>query len=127
MKIHIKFEGEINQETSIDLIALADLISEECGVSVVQEKQKPAPGVKDSGLTLGLTIAGLALAAVQTAISVVQYWKSERPQYILSIYSEAGVYTLDNTNREEVDRIIKIISSLPQDITQSIEIKIYKK
>ena len=127
MKIHIQFEGEVNQETSSDLIGLADLISEECGVSVVQEKQKPYSGVKDSGLTIGLTITGLALAAVQTAISAAQYWKSERSKYVLSIYSEAGVYTLDNTSREEVDRIIKMISSLPQDITQDIEIRISKK
>jgi hypothetical protein len=127
MKIHIKFEGETSQDTSNDLIALANLIFEECGVSVVEEKQKPNIGVKDSGLTLGLTIAGLALTAVQTAISAAQHWKSERPQYVLSIYSQAGVYTLDNANREEVDRLMKMISSLPQDITQNIEIKIYKK
>ncbi|NES18257.1 MAG: hypothetical protein F6K41_04830 [Symploca sp. SIO3E6] len=127
MNIRITFEGETNQETSSDLITLADLISEECGVSITQEKQKPYPGVKDSGLTVGLTIVGLALAGAQTAISAAQYWQSQRPQYALSIYSEAGVYTLDNVNREEVDRIIKMISSLPQATTQDIEIQIYKK
>ena len=127
MNIHIQFDGETNQKTSSDLNALADLISEECGVSVIQKKQKSSPGVKDSGLTIGLTIAGLTLAAIQTAISAAQYWKSERPRYLLSIYSEAGVYTLDNASGEEVDRVIKIISSLPQDTTQDIEIKISKK
>ncbi|NET55587.1 MAG: hypothetical protein F6K47_05275 [Symploca sp. SIO2E6] len=127
MNISITFKGETNQETSSELITLADLISEECGVSVGQEKQKPDPGVKDSGLTISLAIAGLALTAAQTAISAAQYWQSKRPQYVLSIYSEAGVYTLDNANREEVDRIIKIISSLPESNTQNIEIEIYRK
>ena len=127
MNIRIQFDGETNQKTSYDLNKLSDLISEECGVSVENEKQESHPGVKDSGLTIGLTIAGLTLAAVQTAISAAQYWKSKHPQYILSIHSQAGVYTLDNASGKEVDRIITIVSSLPQDITQDIEIRISKK
>ncbi|MEM1393185.1 MAG: hypothetical protein AAGG00_07785 [Cyanobacteria bacterium P01_H01_bin.150] len=127
MNIRIQFDGETNQETSSDLNALADLICSECGVSVVQEKQESYPGVKDSGLTIGLTIAGLTLAAVQTAITAAQYWKSEHPKYMLSIYSQAGVYTLDNASGEEVDRMIRMISSLPQDTIQDIEIEISKK
>ena len=128
MNIRIQFDGETNQETSSNLNALADLIWEECNVSVKQEKQKSYPGIKDSGLTISLTIVGLTLAAVQTAITAAQYWKSEHPQYVLSIYSQTGVvYTLDNASREEVDRIITMISSLPQDTIQDIEIKISKK
>lgn len=127
MDIRIKFQGDINQVISNDLIDLAELITEDCGVSVTQEKKKPEPGVKDSGLTIGLAIAGLALTGVQTAINAAQYWKSERPTYLLSISSGSQTYTLDNANKEEVDRILKIISSLPNDITQNIEIKISKK
>lgn len=127
MNVHIKFEGDIYPEVSNDLIELADLIAEECGVSVAQEKKEPESGAKDSGLTIGLAIAGLAFTGVQTAINAAQYWKSERPKYLLSIYSGDETYILDNTNREEVDRILKIISLLPTDITQNIEIKISRK
>ena len=37
------------------------------------------------------------------------------------------IYTLDNTNREEADRITSIIGSFPPDVTQNIEIRILKK
>ncbi|MBD2691572.1 hypothetical protein [Anabaena catenula] len=127
MNVDIKYEGDIYLQVSNDLIELADLITEECGVSVAQKKTKPESGAKDSGLTIGLAIAGLALTGVQTAISAVQYWKSEHPKYLLSIYSGGETYILDNTNKEEVDRIFKIISLLPTDIIENIEIKISRK
>lgn len=127
MNVDIKYEGDIYLQVSNDLIELADLITEEGGVSVAQKKNEPELRAKDSGLTIGLAIAGLALTGVQTAISAAQYWQSEHPKYKLSIYLEDKTYILDNSNKEEVDRILKIISLLPTDITQNIEIKISRK
>ncbi len=128
MRVTIRFEDEATLETSNDLIKLANLIEKECDVSVTQEKQKFQQGVK-SRLTTRIAIIGLVLTTFQTIIGVAQFWTSENSKYMLKIYSEDNVliYTLDNTNREEADRITSIIGSFPPDVTQNIEIRILKK
>lgn len=54
---------------------LANLIEKECDLSLEIEKTEPQPGVRDSGLAIAIAIASLAVATLQTLISVVQYCK----------------------------------------------------
>ena len=85
MRVTIRFEDEATLETSNDLIELANLIEEECDVSVTQEKQKFQQGVK-SRLTTRIAIIGLVLTTFQTIIGVAQFWTSENSKYMLKIY-----------------------------------------
>ena len=87
MRVTIRFEDEATLETSNDLIELANLIEEECDVSVTQEKQKFQQGVK-SRLTTRIAIIGLVLTTFQTIIGVAQFWTSENSKYMLKIYSD---------------------------------------
>ena len=66
MNACIKLEGEITEEDCYELKQLAHLIEKECDVYVKPEQQATQHGVKDSGLMIGMTIAGLALSGIQT-------------------------------------------------------------
>ena len=101
------------------------LIEEECGVSVIQEKEEFQQGVKSRRTTAIF----IALTTLQTIIGAAQYWKSENPKYIFHIYSDTNVLlcTLDNTSREEAERVTSIIGSCPPDVTENIEIRILEK
>ncbi|GJD22630.1 hypothetical protein RIVM261_075860 [Rivularia sp. IAM M-261] len=129
MDLHIKFEGNIDSEVSEDLKYLDTLITDDYGFSTRQEIQKNQSGEKDSGLMVGLTIAGVALTGIQTVITAAQFWQSQckNTKYILSIYSVDKIYTLDNANKEEVNRILQIINQLPVDVREEIEIKVSRK
>jgi hypothetical protein len=127
MQFQIKFDGNINPEISEDLKELEQLMKDDYGIVSIPEKQKPQIGVKDSGLTIGLAIAGLALTGIQTVIAAIQYWQSQRPKYTLSIICRDEIYILNNANKEDIDKIMKAIHYLPNSITEEIEIKISKK
>ncbi|MDJ0510724.1 MAG: hypothetical protein QNJ64_15935 [Crocosphaera sp.] len=129
MKVSIRFEDEATLDTSNKLIELANLIEQECGVSVIQEKQEFQQGVKGKRTT-AIAIAGLVLTTLQTIIGVAQYWKSEHPECMLKIYLNAddAPYILDNkTSREEADKVTSIIVSCSPDVIQNIEIRISEK
>ncbi|NEO51943.1 MAG: hypothetical protein F6K54_01860 [Okeania sp. SIO3B5] len=128
MRVNIRFEDEVSKVTSNKLIELADLIKKECGVSVIQEEQELQQGVKGKRTT-AIAIASLVFTTFQTVIGAAQYWKSENPKYIFHIYSNTDVLlcTLDNTSREETDRVTSIIGSCPPDVIENIEIRILAK
>ncbi|MGF2040486.1 MAG: hypothetical protein RMZ43_035170 [Nostoc sp. CmiVER01] len=127
MDTYINFEGNITEETSYDLEQLANLIEQDCDVSVKLEKQLIRPGVKDSGLTIGLTIAGLAVSAVQTLIAVISYWESKQNKYSLSISLANKTIIIDNLKQEETEQILSEIVKLPSNVTEKIEIKVTRK
>jgi hypothetical protein len=127
MDTYINFEGSITEETSHDLNQLANLLEQDCDVSVKLDKQPIQPGVKDSGLTIGLTIAGLALSGIQTLIAAILYWESKQNKYSLSISLENKTYIVDNIKQEETERILSEILKLPSNITETIEIKVVRK
>jgi hypothetical protein len=127
MDARIKFEGNITEESSYDLMQLANMIEQDCDLSVKLDQQTVQPGVKDSGLTIGLTIANLALTGIQSLISVLLYWESKQKKYSLLISLGKITYSLDNIKQEEADRILSEIAKFPNTVTDRIEIKITRK
>lgn len=107
MDTYITFEGNITEDDSYSLKQLAQLIEEECDLSVQIKKQEAQPGIKDGGLVIGLMIAGLAFTAIQTLISALQYWESKQNKQSLSIT------TFDNQVKK---RTLSINSSSSQDV-----------
>lgn len=107
MDTYITLEGNITEDDSYSLKQLAQLIEEECDLSVQIKKQEAQPGIKDGGLVIGLMIAGLAFTAIQTLISALQYWESKQNKHSLSIT------TFDNQVKK---RTLSINSSSSQDV-----------
>lgn len=127
MDVNIEFEGSITDEISYELNQLGDLIQQECDTNVEFNKQELKPGVKDSGLVIGLTIAGLALSGVQTLISALQYWESKQQKYSISISLGNKKYYYSNIEKEKADELLAKIRQLPENVLEKAEIKIVKK
>ena len=127
MDAHIKFEGNITDEISYDLEQLAYLIEQDCDLSVGREKQPPKPGVKESGLIIGLTIAGVVLSGIQALFSALSYWGSKQQKYSLLICFDNKTFLLENLDRSETNQVLAEIARLPILVNEKIKIKIVKK
>ena len=129
MDAYIAFENEVNEEDSYNLQELANLIKNECDLSLEVEKKKSDPGIKDGGLAIGIAIASLSLALIQTLIQVLQFWESGQKTYSISITFKNLISSkkilLKNQSLKDVTSIIEQLSTQSQ--INKIEVKIIKK
>lgn len=65
------------------------------------------PGVKDEGLVTAISLAGLVLSSVSTVVSVLVYWASTKPQYRVTLETDAATYELSNLDKQEVRTVIQ--------------------
>jgi len=108
MNTHISFkEKSPIGESSYYLNNLAELIEKEADIPVELEKDSPKEGNKDGGLTIALSITGLALSAVATFVSVLSYWKSQQPRCSVSITCGDITIELDNISPAQLQAVIK--------------------
>ncbi|MBW4565792.1 MAG: hypothetical protein KME32_32850 [Mojavia pulchra JT2-VF2] len=127
MDAYIRFEGNVTDKVSYDLENLAYLIEQDCDLSVNREKQAPQAGVKESGLIIGLTIAGLALSGIQALFAALSYWDSQQKQYSLHISWGNKTLDFENIQQQEIDRILSDIVKLPHSKTERMDIRIIRK
>lgn len=124
MEIEIRFDGKVNQETSNHLNGLSNAISNSCDVIPDEIRETIEHGQKDSGLILGLTIAGLALSAMDTLINVLTYWQSQQTKYSVEFSIEGKTYTLESSSLKGLH---KALSSAEKEFTPKVQILIGKK
>jgi hypothetical protein len=125
MDTHIIFDDQPTEEDSYCLNQLATLITDECNLPVRIEKDQIKQGVRDSGLVIGLTIASLALTAIQTLIASLQYWESHNPKYSFSIKIGNQTLRLRGFSKSQVDEVIRLMQITSPET--NIEIRILKK
>ena len=107
MNAHISFKkNSPTGESSYCLNNLAELIEQEADIAVQLEKASPKEGHK-ADLTIALSIAGLALSAVATLISVLSYWKSQQPNYSVSIKCGNTTIEFNNVSSDEIQAVIR--------------------
>jgi hypothetical protein len=119
MNVEITFEGTPTEQDSYEMQKLvsnyrtADLPAE----PIVQPSEI---GTKDGGLAIGLTIVGLALAAVSTVAAVVATWGSKN-NYSIEITSGDVTVTANNLSADELTAAIRRLETAAK---TSREIKI---
>lgn len=91
--------GQLTEE-----LAAADL--------TVNRATAQVPGVKDGGLTVAISLAGLVVSSVSTAVSILTYWSSRKPRYTVTI--EAGQATLQASALNKAD-VQALLSSLREE------------
>ncbi len=107
MNTHISFkEKNPTGESSYCLNNLAQFIEQEADLPVQLEKGELQKGSK-ADLTIALSIAGLALSALATLISVLSYWKSQQPNYSVSIKCGNTTIELNNVSSDELQAVIR--------------------
>lgn len=124
MNLNIAFECGTTEEDSYQLESLATLIKDECCLELKIERAESAQGVRDGGLDMGIAIVSLGLAAIQTLVSVLQYWEAKNPKYSLSIRMGNEVLLVENLPMDKFKRELRRIQmELPASI---IEVQISK-
>jgi hypothetical protein len=118
----------LTDDDSYNLEQLANLIEEDCDLPVEREKADSGQGVKDGGLTIGLTVVGLVISAIGTFIAALTYWKSQQPKYSLTVSLDGKILSIDNLSPEKVQEAITELNcaSFSLSSTPKIEIKISK-
>ena len=109
MDAYIAFKENVTDKYSVKLNELAELIEDECDLSVKIEK-KVNPGKKDGGLAIGIAIASLALATIQTFISVLQFWQSKQPRYSVSITFDNNItkktFVMNESSLKDIQAVV---------------------
>lgn len=91
MEIDIVPSGGVDLEMMRDLGDLCDSLK---AVDVpVRPSLAQVPGVKDSGLTIAIQAAGVAISALSALVSALAYWSSRKPRYTLTV--QRGSLTLE--------------------------------
>ena len=129
MDVYIRFEENITDEDSYNLKQLARLIEDECDLSVKIEKGEAYTGVRDGGLAIGIALTSLALAALQTLISVLQYWESKQPEYSLSITfnhrNKARKLLIRNASASDIQAVVSQLKA--ESYLDYVEVQISRK
>ena len=95
--VEIVIRGVASTETLADLSELnADLAEAELGPS---PSTVQLPAVKME-LTLAIAIAGLALSAISTLVSVLAHWQSRKPKYSISVPIQNRTIELSNLSKQ---------------------------
>lgn len=102
----IAFDKGPSTEDSIALNELRDSLRES-DISSEPDIDQQRTGVKDGGLTLGLTIAGLALSAVGTLVSAISLWGSKN--YSITFKTGETTFEANNLSAKEALAIAQAI------------------
>lgn len=106
-RVTIAFDAATTPADSLALDELQESL-DEAGVGTERTIALPRPGMKDGGLTIGLTIANLAVSAVSALISAITLWGSKR-NYSVSFETGDATFGANNLSaREALDLAAKI-------------------
>jgi len=105
--VTIAFDKAPSTEDSIALNELRDSLGES-DISSEPDIDQQRAGVKDGGLTLGLTIAGLTLSAVGTLVSAISLWGSKR-NYSITFKTGETTFAANNLRAKEALTIAQAI------------------
>ncbi len=110
MNCQIHFDGDLSAADSSELNALHQrLIAGE--LNVKSERTAPLQGEKDGGLTVALSIVGLAVSGVATLISVLSYWNSTRPNYSLTVNQGDVSTSVGNLSAKELQKTVEALTA----------------
>ena len=121
--VTINFGDAPSTTESIALNELRESLSE-AGISAEPETGATTTGVKDGGLTLGLTIAGLAVSAFGGFVSAISLWGSKR-NYSITFKSGDTTFAANNLTAKETRAIAKALKD--RAVAADIQVLISKK
>jgi hypothetical protein len=111
MEAKINLLSDVSAEDSYALLELAALLESECDVVVQQKRDSVKSGVKDGGLVIALTIAGLALSTISTLFTALSYWQtrqqSKQVKYSVAFIIGNKIVQIENLTPEQVQSEIE--------------------
>lgn len=111
MEAKINLLSDVTEEDSYALLELATLLESECDVVVQQKRDSVRSGVKDGGLVIALTIAGLAISTISTLFTALSYWQtrqqSKKVKYSVAFIIGDKIFQVENLTPEQVQSEIE--------------------
>ncbi len=120
MNFAISLNQPVTDQDSLNLTQLAEILEHDYDVPVQLIRQDGARGVKDGGLTIAISIIGVGISAIGTIISALSYWKSQQPNYSISLKSGDRTITIDNVNQETLKQIVSSIEDGTSSTTEIV-------
>lgn len=99
--LNISLSSAPTVAASLDLEELRQNIQEDINQSIDSNSMSPKEGTKDGGLTIGLTIVGLAIPALGTLFAGLSYWRSIHPNYSITYHVDGQEFHIQNVSEEE--------------------------
>ena len=118
--IHIRVAGEPSNQSSYDLREIKTLVEEEYHLSI-NEKTIDIPGSKGIGFVESLEIINVTLSVIGTLFTVLDYWRSGKPQY--SIKYQQGSVEIEMSNLSKTE-FLELIKELPVNLEEKPIIEI---
>ena len=112
MDVVIEFQNQVDDEDSFHLRELANLIEKECDLAVQVDEEATQQGTKVGLLAVSLAVAGVALSAIIALISVLSYWKSQRPKYSVSVTRDDKTWTVSNLSSPHSKQLQEFIDEI---------------
>lgn len=111
MTLDIVPAGPVDLEMMYDLGELGGQL--EAAELPAQRATATVPGAKDSGLTVAISLAGLAVSAMSSVLSVLTYWSSQRPRYSLTIQAGPKTLQVSGLDRAGIQALLRDLKEEP--------------
>jgi len=105
MQVDIVPSGSVSLEMMRDLGELQEALGES-GIDATGAKAAIA-GVKDGGLMVALSVAGLAVSSISSLISALSYWSSKKPAYTLTVEAGPRKLTVSQLGQKGIQAVLK--------------------
>jgi len=105
MDIDIVWACEVTAINSWELDKLAHDLELDSDVTILRQKAPQKPGQKDSGLIIGLTIAGLVISSIDTLFNILSYRLLKTGKYSASFELDGSTYTVEGYSAEDISRM----------------------
>jgi len=124
MNVLVQFANTVTEFDSLQIKKIANAIQKEGKATVKCITSQTEQGKKDSGLILGLTIAGMAISTFDVLITTLTYLESKQPRYSITVHLGNTDYSIDNIPEE---KLLPFKEKLEKDITPEMKILIANK
>lgn len=97
----ISFSNVPNQEDSLALIRLQELISDNSTLKVKVESEKIEGAKGDLATTL--EIIGVVFTGISTLLDIIEFWQSQYPKYSVTMKLGDNTFSKENISKKEFE------------------------
>ena len=113
MRIDIILDGNFEAVAAADIRELNDRLRRadiDSSLTVLS-----IPSIKDP-LTIGIAVAGVAVATIGTVIGALSLWYSQRPKYSVTVQRGEVSYTIGNMSKGELETLRAKLEAVNPDV-----------
>jgi hypothetical protein len=112
---------EFKENLNIDDSSALDFLKEKLNDEYIKTKENKVHHLKSKGdITISIELVALALSAIGTFISVLDYWKNQYSKYSISIKIGKHTFNRENLSRKEFEKELQ--KAIDENIKVNVEV-----